>query len=447
VVTEGKRILACDSEARKLAVRPRMSIATALSLAPNISLLCRDLVSEKKALNGIATFALQFTPGVTIELPDIVLLEISGSLNLFGGLERIIERVRAGIQEFGYTMKLALSPTALASSWFARSGQKVLIEDPERFKDEILALPASVLNCDEKVSAMLKAIGVETVGDLLTLPRAGLARRFGKPILDELDRALGNSPDPRAYFFLPDAFFREIEMPAPVSEAEALLFAAKRLLIELKSFLVARAGGLQRFTLNLIHDKGHKTSLVIGFISPTRDLERFLILVREKLYSASIPQPVFALSLQADEISPLLGQDLDLFPGGSSQGETLSRLIERLQVRLGRDTVQKLELNQDHRPERASVFMQTMNKCERLEFGRRPLWLLEHPRAIQEIDSIPHYGGPLKLIAGPERLESGWWDGGDITRDYFIAETSERSFFWVFRDRQTTSWYLHGVFA
>lgn len=424
-----------------------MSIATALALAPGLSFTARNLKEEQKALRGISTWALQFTPAVSLELPDTVLLEISGSITLFGGLTRIIERVRAGIKDLGFTFKLAAAPTPLAASWLARAGQEVVIDDPQKLKEEIRTLPAWVLRRDAKVSAMLEAIGVKTLGDLLALPRAGLARRFGQELLDQIDRALGNMPDPRVFFSVPEKFLREIELPAPVREAETLLFAAKRLLMELRGFLLARSAAIEHFTLNLIHDKGRKTFFVIGLAGPTRDLTRFITLVREKLNNTTVIQPVTALEVEAGEIHPFPGSDLELFPGGPSQMENLHRLLERLHTRLGSSAVRKLAVNPDHRPEYASVFADSDKTGEKLEIGSRPLWLLESPRAIQEIDSTPHYRGALKLVAGPERLESGWWDGEDIARDYFIAENPEHSLLWIFQDRKTTSWYLHGVFA
>ena len=58
--------------------------------------------------------------------------------------------------------------------------------------------------------------------------------------------------------------------------------------------------------------------------------------------------------------------------------------------------------------------------------GLRPFWLLPAPEPLAEIGAAPHRGGPLKLLAGPERIESGWWDGSDVARDYFVARTRRR---------------------
>jgi protein ImuB len=61
--------------------------------------------------------------------------------------------------------------------------------------------------------------------------------------------------------------------------------------------------------------------------------------------------------------------------------------------------------------------------------------------------------GALLLEQGPERIESGWWDGKGIARDYYIAHQVHDSHqtrgarLWVFQERRSKCWYVHGVFA
>ena len=75
------------------------------------------------------------------------------------------------------------------------------------------------------------------------------------------------------------------------------------------------------------------------------------------------------------------------------------------------------------------------------------LFRSEAPKPLAERNAVPlHEDGPLTLVAGPERIESGWWDGNDVRRDYFIARTPRDALLWVFQERQS-GWYLHGVFS
>ncbi len=54
----------------------------------------------------------------------------------------------------------------------------------------------------------------------------------------------------------------------------------------------------------------------------------------------------------------------------------------------------------------------------------------------------------LQLLEGPERIETGWWDGREVARDYYVARDGSGAEIWVYRERLSPhSWYLHGVFG
>ena len=184
---------------------------------------------------------------MALEFPDSVLLEVSGSLKLFGGLSPLIERLQKGLEAMGWSAALAVAPTPRAAYWLALAGKQKFIASSADLEPALAALPVGVLRRDDETLAALQAIGVRTLGELLALPRDGLARRFGQGLLDELDRGLGRIPDPRNFFVPPARFQAAIELPAEVTQAEALLFAARRLIVQLAGFLAARSRGVQRF--------------------------------------------------------------------------------------------------------------------------------------------------------------------------------------------------------
>jgi protein ImuB len=127
-----------------------------------------------------------------------------------------------------------------------------------------------------------------------------------------------------------------------------------------------------------------------------------------------------------------------MFGDAAAEAEGWARLVERLRARLGHDAIYGLATQPDHRPEHAwrRVEPGEWDPREWLEPGPRPLWLLE-PRKLEE--------SGLALLAGPERIESGWWDGDDAKRDYFVARLPDSSLAWVYREAGV--WYLHGLFA
>jgi protein ImuB len=445
-VAERQRLLACDAKAAARGLRAGMPVTAALALAPGLRFRERDAAAETEALLGIAAWAMQCTPSVALDFPDLVLLEISGSLKLFGSLVQIEARLRQGLAAMGYSGHLAAAPTARAASWFARSGKHSLIADAALLEGELCALPLSVLQSGEEEA--LSSIGASSIGDLLALPRDGIARRFGQGLLDALDQALGRLPDPRGFCVLPEKFGAAIELPAEATQAEALLFASKRLLAQLEGFLAARAAGTRRLLLNLSHRAAPATRIELGLVSACREAAHFALLLRERLQQTALPEAVRSIALEVQAIEPLEYSNQNLFSDELREEGNWPRLVERLRSRLGAAAVHGIGLCADHRPERACAKSEPGAKQLALDFNLRPFWLLERPQALEENESIPCHRGPLKLLAGPERIESGWWDGTDVARDYFIARAADEALLWVYRERSPAgAWYLHGIFS
>ncbi len=378
----------------------------------------------------------RFTPRVSLEPPQAVLAELQGSLRLFGGVSSLVARIRAGIAALGFEASLALARTARAAAWRAAGGGRPLPE-----------LPVAVTGLDAGALELLAGLGVRTLGELMRLPREGVARRFGQALVEDLDRALGRVPEPRRWFSPPPRFDARLELPAQASEAESVLFAARRLLAQLEGFLAARHAGARGFALVLEHGDALPSRIEIGLAAPAREAGHFTTLLRERLGRTGLAAPVEAIRLQARDLAPLAGAGNALFGDARAGGEQWARLVERLEARLGNGAVHGLELHAEHRPELAwravranpppglrpspSAGGQTVGE------GPRPLWLVEPPRRLAE--------NAVALLAGPERIESGWWDGGEVRRDYFIAQARDGALVWVYR--QADGWFLHGIFA
>ena len=498
-VAQGRYIAACDKKALARGVRPGMSVAAASAIAPRLRVKSRDVAGETEALLALAAWCGQFTPNVALEFPDAVLLEVSASLTLFKGLAPMLAALRAGLGEMHYSARIACARTPLAASWLARSGaphEYDGIPDESVALETVLArLPVALVDPQGEWLAALEKMGIATIGALLAQPRAGLTQRFGHALCERLDQALGRLADPRIWVVPPECFAANIELPAEVSQAEALVFAARRLLLQLGGFLQARASGVQRFSLRLAH-RERATEIQIGLVSPSRDAAHFTLLLRERLAATDLPEPVRAMRLEANDIQPLSGESQGLFagPGGGADKADWPRLIERLRARLGGDKVTGLALASEHRPERASIGGANVKVNAGLggglgggaggggvgvgvgvsvgvgvgvsvgvssdvdhgakplvhipKLGDRPLWLLPEPRPLPELGAAPQHEGPLALIAGPERIESGWWEDAGIKRDYFVARTQALSYVWIYRERQPAGrWYLHGLFS
>jgi protein ImuB len=332
-------------------------------------------------------------------------------------------------------------------------------------------VPLTRSGLDANTVAALHGMGFRLLRDVFRLPRAELARRIGPDALAALDRMRGIAAESLPRYRPPDRFERRIELHFGVESNAALAFPLQRLIRDLATFLIARDGGVQRFALILGHERGASTRFEIGLSEPRRDPASLFELARMRLDRVALPAPVHALTLRADNLPPLCPLHRDLFD--TSRNETLDwpSLAERLRARLGDAAVRGLRCVADHRPGHAWRFAvigeePARNRdrddlappnlscgeasgLPRREFSpirfairepTRPFWLL--PRVIR-LD-----GAPLRIIAGPERIESGWWDDCDKCRDYYVVETHLGQRGWAFVPAgAATGWMLHGWFA
>lgn len=451
-VVDRARVLLADAAAQAAGVTRGTGVAAARLLSPSIALLARDHAREAATLNALACWSGAFTPRVSLT-PDTLLLEVGGCLRLFGGLEPLVQAIAAGVRAQGFYAALAVAPTPLGAQWLAQSGASSLCRDRDALHRQLERLTIDVL--PDKVAAALKRFGAQTLADVRRLPGAELARRLGDGCRRAMAQAFGELPDPRADFVFPARFAQSLELPAPVDNASALLFAARRLASALSGWLAVRQAGVREFRLHLAHRR-QETLLRLKFSAPTADQERFERVLRERLEHTVLAAPVDALRLTAAQISALPGRNQTLFPDAGNAQEAIDALLERLAARLGERQVYRLAVRDDHRPEcatrRVAPLAAPAPQCVPDQAKPRPLWLADPPQPLAEVDGRPQRRGALRLLAGPERIESGWWDNGealgDVRRDYFIALASDGGWLWIYRDAKLPGgWFLHGFFS
>jgi protein ImuB len=422
------------------------------------------------AITALGWWALKFTPKV-VHLEDTLVLEVSASERLWGGRQQLL------CQMFESTM-------SITDVQFAQGTTSLIAIARLQTAGQVHAapndLPLAALAAARPHLATLQRIGCTRWGQLRALPRGGVVRRFGASLLDALDQAYGLKPELYPWLMLPDIFEATLELGFQVETAPALLFGARRLFRQLQVWLQARHCGVLAlelmWTMDARRDTATQGQLVLRTAEPTADMAHLQRLLSEHLARITLPAPVLYLHLRSIETKKLGSETASLLPDEQKTGDSLHHLLERLSARLGSQKVLQIKAQSDHRPE----LMQILLPCsyaanfkslcsDSKRFGTEsevkedmlyPTWLLLNPLKLAVRKNTPLYQGVLTLLAGPQRLEAGWWVGGDCAlRDYFLARSEHAGLLWVYRERVpvqqgaepgadvSRDWYLHGLFA
>ena len=421
--------------------------------------------SNDDALRGLATWALQFTPRVAVSA-DAVTLEVEASVRLFGGKCALRDRVVQESKELGVG-SVAWAPTSLAAIALARVGRENGFRKPlAELLDE---LPMETLDAVTRHHTTLTQLGCRTLGDIRRLPRGGVSRRFDKELLAELDQAYGQRPEAHTWIQIPETFKARLELMSRVDLAPALLFGARRLLIQMCGWLAARHAGTTAFVLRWMHDSmrsrdiADSGELVVRTAAPMRDLEHLCRLLAENLAKVQLLAPAGDIELEALDVQALEERSESLIPDAVRSGESLALVLERVAARLGPERVLRPALVEDHQLEWMQHWQPAPTPMAKKRVRATPIpqptFILPAPLRLAVSKHRPMYQGPLHLLLGPHRVEGGWWHrvkGGhaeetrNVVRDYWVAASDHCGVLWVFQERlanDEVAWYLQGSFA
>jgi protein ImuB len=437
-------VVTANREALRAGIGSDTRLSTAVALAASLQIFERAPQRERASLESLASWAHRLTPLVSLEPPEGLLLEVAGSLKLFGSLAAIQAALQQELARRAHDFELCVAPTATGALWSARAASSDVLRWHE-LAGRLGALPLAVTRWPQPVQALLRDLGVQTLGDCARLPREGFARRVGGDHLLELDRAFGRSVDLRAEYAAPKTWSSRVELDEESVDSELFMAAIEQLVDELVAKLRRRQAQISH--LKIVFEHLHRAPTVESFelLEPTHERERLVDLIEDRLERRFLPVPAVALRVGTGTWLPLVSRAADLFEQQPLE-ERLKVLLERLRERFGADSVYGLRMVAEHRPEKswtrdADVDRRRPRASARQE-QPRPLWLLERPV------SLPSAQRPsLRFGSGPERIESGWWDEQDIARDYYMATNDRGQRLWVFRERRTRAWFVHGLFG
>ncbi|MGE7989603.1 Y-family DNA polymerase [Pseudomonas sp. NPDC089554] len=437
-----RRVLqAVNPAAAALGLRAGQRLTAAHALAEGFSCVAADPARIEQVQQLLAAWAYRFSAQVSLHYPRALLMEVGSSLQLFGPWPAFEARLRQELQALGLRHRIVLASNPVAARMLVNAHDGLAATCPEQTRAALLRMPLTRIGLPPESAEAFARMGLRRLAEVLALPREALARRFPAQVQLHLDQLLGLRSLGLAFYQPPDRFESRLELNFDVESHQALLFPLRRLLNDLAAFLAGRDCGVQRFVLHLEHGEGPDTLLKVGLLAAERDPAMLFELARGRLESLRIPAPVRNLRLLAEDLPAFVPQHQALFDPRAQQAQPWQQLRERLRARLGDGAVKGLCAAADHRPEHASLAVEQSTRPNlHIAPGSRPGWLLPQAQALP--------WRALRYQGQAERIESGWWDGGDVRRDYYRIETREGLRGWAYEDlsRPGTLW-LQGWFA
>jgi len=503
------RVVHVNAAAAGLRIRPDQTLAEAKAMVPQLGTYDDDPEADRRQLESLAVWAQGLSPVVHIEGDDTLIVDITGCERLFGGQANLLQTAMEGLITQGFTVRGAAADT-VGAAWALSHAhpQPTVIAESGRTAADLAPLPVWSLRIDDDVVAALASVGVETVGSLLHLPRSSLASRFGEGLLDRLDQALGDLPEVLTPYQPQTVLTSRMHFGATTADRSVLTEGVHWATERFCEQLARRVAGVRQAFVTFycpvsppseevgrLHTaRTHAATLEVNLSQPTRSAKHLMKLMRVRLDELCLPTPAESLTVWAREIDPLDDRQGELFDTGAEDELKLGDLLDRLAVRLGSSAVVRPRLCSDYQPERAFDYVPVTGngrngqaspvrggnsthgptslsvppsrgrksaprpvEGDAASMGLRPLRLSPNPIEIAAISVVPdgppiafRFEGVQHAIAdsiGPERIETGWWRGPHVQRDYYRVTTTHGRRYWIFRDHGAGRWFLHGWFA
>jgi len=488
------RVVACSAEAARAGIDAGMTLAEASVLVDEALLHVEphDPTADRRALETLAAECEPFSPTVGLEStdrPECLFLEATSVSRLFGGEAALVERIADDLARRGLRFQIAMADTlgaawaccgAIASRNRATKAATTIIP-PGKTAEALAPLPVEALRLPPSVVGLLGALGIDRIGPLMGLPRDELASRFGPELLRRLHQTLGQIDEPIRSHRPEAAVAAEHVFEHPTAHRAALENNLRRLIDQVAAEVASRRHGITRLVCELVFERIESASLArakavgplrleVGLYRASTSAKDIFELATMQLERHWLTSPVATIRVAAVETVPLEYRQTELFTDSAHQdARRLAQLIDRLSGRLGRAAVLGARLAADSQPELAYGYRPlvdgpvkqrnasaTAAAAADRALPPRPFLLLPRPVALRPTPSGPnglpghvedrgHVHRVVRAL-GPERIETGWWRGQSIGRDYYRVETSRGHWLWLFRRLRDGQWFLHGRF-
>ncbi|WP_375753398.1 DNA polymerase Y family protein [Vibrio sp. HN007] len=431
-------IVQVNAEAEKQGVRLGMGLGSAASLCHNLQVHPYNPEIEEDKLKEIAHWLYLLTSDIALFPPSGLLLKASNMLTLYDGLESYWSELKKHLNRLGLEYHYASAYSPLAARLMAQAHWCKISDHKALLEKQLRTYPLAATDLDNKTIEKLNRVGIRTLNELLELDISEVAKRFDINLVNYVGRLTGRFKHPVEFYYPPESFKRYLELLYEIENIQWLEKPLYKLFVLLESFLKIRDKVAYELTLHLhLRDKASQT---VTFSSAQGDYlaNKWQRLSQLTLESIQLEAPVIGLTLEANRVEQLQPDHSDIFDGQSGNRSALE-LISLLQAKLGSEAVNSIALTDDPRPEKTTLLCPPLSSESKGDKTHRirPSFLLPKPEPLQE---------KVSIMQGPERLATGWWDAGEIIRDYFVARTDTGRWLWIFRNRHK-QWFIHGIFS
>lgn len=447
--------LSAEAEARGLA--RGMGLADARALVPDLLTRPDDPRTQAQALAALGRWALRYCPWVAPDGPDGLVLDITGAAHLMGGEAALLDDLTGRLERMGFETRAAIAETRGAAWAMAHFGAGGVVA-PGEARRVLMPLPLAALRLEPETIEGLERLGLRIVRDLVQIPRASLARRFGPGPMMRLDQALGALSEPVSPMPEAPGFAVRLSLPEPIGLRGDIDAGLARLLERLCAHLERAGQGARRLVLELSRVDGSAAHLEIGLARAMRDADAMQPLFAAALDGLDTGFGIERMRLSAVEIEAQPVQQIT--SAGAEAQDALADLLTRLCNRVGFEHVQRYMPADSHIAEKGFTITAAAYSdpvCDWPTTPSRPLVLFP-PEPIAGQGRRPpqrfRWRGQdwrVTSVSGPERISPEWWLDDPAwrsgIRDYWQVQTEQGARLWLFHTPQSSGWSVHGTFA
>jgi protein ImuB len=452
-------VLWINQTAQRAGISRGMKLSQAQSLCCELTPVVLAEQQVEAANDEIFDVLVAFSPAVepAADPPGLFWLDPTGIGSLFGTHLNWAKSIHQALRKRGFRATVVVGFSRYLLFAIAQTAEHVLVfSDPTEEGRVASAVRLERLDLPVKLARELTLLGIETLGQLLNLPKGELTMRYGERLGALYELAATEFSPPLQPRQPAQPLCAEQAVEPPDDNQSRLLFALKALLGPLVSQASAQGQAVVALELLLKLDHAPLRSERVALAAPTLDTALMLELLRLRLGAVQLAAPVAELGLKLETVSFHPSQLTFLEKAPRRDLEAAARAIARVKAAFGADSVTRARLCDAYLPEASFRWEPISQVCLPKPIALAPeLPLVRRVFSSRRLVPVPdcmrplaHPDGPvagsMENVYGPYRVAGGWWKRR-VERDYYFLETPEHQILWLYYDRPRDVWILHGI--